>query len=264
MVQLTTVARTRTALGQGEIRYIDAADLGEALARGFDDFKAMPSHFLFLSLIYPVIGLFLARIAIGNDVLPLLFPLAAGFALIGPFAAIGLYELSRRREQGEEPYLWHGLAAFQARSMIGIATVGAVLAVIFVAWLIAAEAVYQVTLGPQPPASIGAFVRDVLTTPAGWALIVLGNGLGFLFAVLALSLSVVSMPLLLDRDVSALTAMETSLRAMLVNPKAMAMWGSIVAGGLVIGCVPCFLGLVVVMPILGHSSWHLYRKVIES
>jgi uncharacterized membrane protein len=264
MVQLSTIARARAALAQGGIRSIDAADLGEALARGLDDFKAMPSHFLFLSIIYPVIGLFLARIAIGNDVLPLLFPLAAGFALVGPFAAIGLYELSRRREEGQEPYLWHGLAAFRSRQMFAIATVGVVLAVIFVAWLVTAQVVYQVTLGPVPPASIGAFIRDVLTTPAGWALIIIGNGLGFLFAVVALSLSVVSIPLLLDRDVSALTAMETSLRTMFVNPRPMAMWGSIVAGGLVIGSVPCFLGLVVVMPILGHSTWHLYRKVIET
>jgi uncharacterized membrane protein len=264
MVQLTTIGRARAAMAQGGIRSIDAADLGEALARGFDDFKAMPSHFLFLSVIYPVVGLLLARLAIGYDVLPLLFPLAAGFALIGPFAAIGLYELSRRREEGEEPYLWHGLSAFRARSILQIAMVGAVLAVIFLAWLVTAEVVYQVTLGPAPPASVGAFVRDVLTTPAGWALIILGNGFGFVFAVLALSLSAVSIPLLLDREVSALTAMETSLRTMFANPRPMAMWGMIVAGGLVIGSLPCLLGLVVVMPILGHSSWHLYRKVMES
>jgi uncharacterized membrane protein len=264
MVQLTMRGRTRAALAQGGIRTIDAADLGEALSRGFDDFKAMPSHFMFLSIIYPVIGLFLARIAVGNDVLPLLFPLAAGFALIGPFAAIGLYELSRRREQGHEPFVWHGLAAFQSRQMFAIATVAVVLAVIFVAWLVTAQIVYQVTLGPAPPASLGAFIHDLLTTPAGWALIIIGNGLGFFFAVVALSLSVVSIPLLLDRDVSALTAMETSLHTVFVNPKPMAMWGSIVAGGLVVGSLPCFLGLVVVMPILGHSSWHLYRKVIES
>jgi len=264
MVQLTIMGRARAVLAQGGIRTIDAADLGEALSRGFDDFKAMPSHFLFLSIIYPVIGLFLARIAVGNDVLPLLFPLAAGFALVGPFAAIGLYELSRRREQGHEPYVWHGLAAFRSRQMFAIATVAVVLAVIFVAWLVTAQIVYQVTLGPAPPASLGAFIHDLLTTPAGWALIIVGNGLGFFFAVVALSLSVVSIPLLLDRDVSALTAMETSLRTMFVNPKPMAMWGSIVAGGLVVGSLPCFLGLVVVMPILGHSSWHLYRKVIES
>jgi uncharacterized membrane protein len=263
MVQLTTIGRARAMLAQGGIRSIEAADLGEALARGYDDFKAMPSHFLFLSMIYPVVGLLLARIAIGNDVLPLLFPIAAGFALVGPFAAIGLYELSRRREEGHEPFLWHGLAAFKSRSMLQIAMLAAVLAIIFVAWLVTAEIVYQVTLGPAPPVSLSAFVRDVLTTPAGWALIILGNGFGFFFAVLALSISIVSIPLLLHRDVSALTAMETSIRTMFVNPRTMTMWGMIVAGGLVIGSLPFLLGLVVVMPILGHSSWHLYRKVIE-
>jgi uncharacterized membrane protein len=264
MVQLSTIGRARAELAQGGIRSIDAADLGEALARGFDDFKAMPSHFVFLSIIYPVIGLFLARIAIGNDVLPLLFPLAAGFALIGPFAAIGLYELSKRREEGHEPYIWHGLGAFRSHRMLNIAVVGVVLAVIFVAWLITAQIVYQVTLGPTPPASAGAFIHDVLTTPAGWAMIIVGNGLGFVFAVVALALSAISIPLLLDRDVSALAAMETSLRAILANPRTMAMWGAIVAGGLVVGSLPCFLGLVIVMPILGHATWHLYRKVVES
>ena len=129
-------------------------------------------------------------------------------------------------------------------------------------WLVAAYLTYKVTLGPQPPASTASFVQDVFTTGPGWALILIGVGVGFLFAVLVLAISVVAFPLLLDRDVRLVTAMETSIRAVVVNPGPMALWGLIVAGSLAIGSIPLFVGLVVVLPVLGHSTWHLYRKVV--
>jgi uncharacterized membrane protein len=125
-----------------------------------------------------------------------------------------------------------------------------------------AQAIYSVTLGPDTPDSIGSFMRELFTTGAGWALIVVGCGVGFLFAVLALSISVVSFPLLLDRKVSVTTAIWTSMRAVAKNPRTMAMWGMIVTAGLVIGSIPLFVGLIIVMPVLGHATWHLYRKVV--
>jgi uncharacterized membrane protein len=139
---------------------------------------------------------------------------------------------------------------------------GLLLMVIFLCWLAAAEAVYLVTLGPAPPASIASFVRDVFTTGGGWVLIVVGVGVGFLFAVPVLAISVVSFPLLLDRNVGIDTAVLTSVRAVAANPRPMAVWGLIVAGGLVIGSLPLFVGLIIVMPVLGHATWHLYRKVV--
>jgi uncharacterized membrane protein len=245
-----------------EVRRIGAADLRDALARGLDDFVAYRTDVIFLCVVYPVIGLILARLAFGYGMVPLLFPLASGFALVGPFAAVGLYEMSRRREQGVNATLPDAFGVVRSRSFGAIAVLGLLLVAIFLFWLLAAEAIYAVTLGPEPPASIASFVRDVFTTSAGWAMIVIGVGVGFLFALLVLVISVVSFPLLLDRDVGLGTAVSTSVRSVLTNPAPMAGWGLIVASGLVFGSIPLFLGLIVVMPVLGHATWHLYRKVV--
>jgi uncharacterized membrane protein len=246
------------------VRKIGFADIKDALAKGIEDFATMPSHVIFLSLIYPIVGFVLARAAFGYDVLPLLYPLSTGFALIGPLAAVGLYELSRRREQGLDTHWTHAFDIRHSPSFPAILALGALLMLIFIAWLATAQAIYQSLFGPIAPTSIGGFVSDVLTTSAGWKLIILGNFLGFLYAVVVLAISVVSFPLLLDRDVGAAVALWTSVRAVALNPITMAAWGLIVAVLLVIGALPCFFGLAVVMPILGHSTWHLYRKVVEA
>ncbi|WP_069437218.1 DUF2189 domain-containing protein [Methyloceanibacter methanicus] len=244
------------------VRRIGVADLREALAQGIDDFEACRSDVVFLCLVYPVIGLALAWFTIGYDVLPLLFPLASGFALVGPVVAVGLYEMSRRREQGATVN-WvdaFGVAhspAFAAIVMLGIGLLG-----VFVLWLAAAYAIFQFTVGPEQPASITAFASDVFTTGTGWWMIVIGMGVGFLFAALVLTISVVSFPLLLDRDVGLYRAVITSVRAVATNPGTMAVWGFIVACSLAIGSLPAFIGLIIVLPILGHATWHLYRKVV--
>jgi uncharacterized membrane protein len=244
------------------VRQIELADLRDVLEKGFSDFGAYRTDVIFLCIIYPLAGLVLARLAFGYDMLPLLFPLASGFALIGPVAAVGLYEISRRREQGVDIAWADAFGVVRAPAFGAIVVLGLLLLAIFLLWLAAAYAIYLVTLGPEPPASIGSFVRDVFTTGAGWALIVVGVGVGFLFAVLVLTISVVSFPLLLDRDVGLYTAVATSVRAVLANPVPMAAWGLIVAGGLVIGSIPVLLGLIIVMPVLGHATWHLYRRLV--
>jgi uncharacterized membrane protein len=249
--------------GPPVIRTIGVMDLKDALARGMSDFSAMPTHALFLCLIYPIVGLILARVSLGYDVLSLLFPLAAGFALLGPFVAIGFYELSRQREQGLDISWEDAFDVLHSPSRDAIAALGFLLLVIFVFWVSVAEVIYIETLGYEPAASIPNFVREVFTTPAGWTLIIVGNGIGFLFALAVLIISVVSFPLLLDRDVGAVEAVLTSVRAVAANPLPMAVWGLIVAGLLVIGSLPLFVGLAVVVPVLGHSTWHLYRKVVE-
>jgi uncharacterized membrane protein len=244
------------------VRTIGLVDLRDALAKGLDDFRAMPTHVVFLSLLYPIVGIVLFATTFGYNIVPLLYPLAAGFALIGPIAAIGLYELSRRRELGLDTSWKHAFDIIHSPSIRAIAAVGLLLLVIFAVWLAVAQAIYEANFG-QDPIALNAFARRVLTTPEGQNLIILGNLVGFLFAVLAFSLSVVSFPLLLDRNVGAAVAMFTSVRAVLRNPLAMAAWGIFVAGMLVIGSLPFFFGLAVVMPVLGHSTWHLYRKVVE-
>ena len=246
-----------------QIRRIRATDLGDALARGLDDFALYRTDVVFLCVVYPILGLVLARLAFGYDLLPLVFPLASGFALVGPFAAVGLYEMSRRREQGASVSWADAFGVVRSPSFGAIIVLGLLLMAIFLLWLAVAMAIYMVTLGPEPPASITAFVRDVLTTERGWVLIIAGVGVGFLFAVLVLAIGVVSFPLLLDREVGIDTAVATSVRAVVANPGPMALWGLIVAGGLVIGSIPLFLGLIIVVPVLGHATWHLYRKVVE-
>ncbi|HZP75193.1 MAG TPA: DUF2189 domain-containing protein [Pseudolabrys sp.] len=264
MAQAHIIAGAADISVQPRIRRISFADLNEALRLGIDDFTAMPSHALFLCIIYPILGLILGRLAFGNNVLPLLFPLAAGFALIGPFAAIGLYELSRRREQGLDTHWTHAFDVFRSQSFGAIAALGLLLCVIFVIWVALAESIYVAFFGYKPAADIPDFLSQVFATPQGWGLIVVGNFVGFLFAVVALAISAVSFPLLLDRDVGAATAISTSVRAFLENPLPMAAWGVIVAALLVIGTIPFFLGLTVVLPVLGHATWHLYRKVVEA
>lgn len=245
------------------VRRIGTADLMDALAKGLDDFKAMPTHVVFLCLIYPIVTLIFARTYAGYEVLPLVFPLLAGYTLIGPLVATGMYELSRRREEGLDISRGHAFDVFRSPSIRAIATLGVVLMAIYFAWLSAAWAIYEANFGNAAPASIEEFARQVFTTPAGWTLIIGGSGVGFLFAVVVLTLSVVSFPMLLDRDVGVMTAMQTSVRAVLANPITMAIWGLIVAVALLIGSLPLFVGLSVVMPVLGHATWHLYRKVVE-
>lgn len=245
------------------VRTIGLRDIKNALAEGIADFSAMPSHAVFLCLIYPIVGVLLARLTLGYEVLPLLFPLAAGFTLLGPFAAIGLYELSRRREQGLDASWQDAFDVLRSPSRGAIAALGLLLLTIFVIWIAVAQAIYVAYFGYEPAASIPHFLDQVFTTPAGRMLMIVGNLVGFLFALGVLTISVISFPLLLDRDVGAVEAVLTSVRVVARNPLMMAIWGLIVAGLLLIGSLPLFFGLAVVVPVLGHSTWHLYRKVVE-
>jgi uncharacterized membrane protein len=252
-----------TGPAQPVVRKIGLADLREALAKGADDFYAMPTHAIFLCIIYPIVGLALARLAFGYSILPLLYPLASGFALVGPIAALGLYELSRRREAGLDTSATRAFDVFESSSVGAVAVLGILLLIIFVTWVAVADAIYVANFGHASPSSVEAFLKDVLTTRPGWNLIIVGNGVGLLFAILVLTISVVSFPLLLDRDVGAAVALLTSIRAVAHNPLTMMVWGLIVAALLVVGSLPLFFGLTVVMPLLGHATWHLYRKVVE-
>lgn len=244
------------------VRHIDFSDLLTALRKGFEDFGTYRTDVLFIGLIYPLAGLVLGQIALGNDMLPLIFPLVSGFALIGPVAAIGLYEMSRRREKGLEVTWSHALDVLRSPSFGAILGLSLILAAIFALWLGVAAVIYALTLGPGTPASIAGFVSDVFTTGAGWAMIILGVGAGFLFAVVVLAISVVSFPMLLDRKVRVGTAIRTSVEVVLANPGPMLAWGFIVASCLVVGSLPLLLGLIVAMPVLGHATWHLYRRAV--
>ena len=250
--------------GEPAVRSIGLADLKEAVAKGYDDFNAMPTFAVFLGIIYAVLGLILFRLSFGYDVLPFVYPILTGFLLLGPFAAIALYEVSRRREQGLEVSVEDLLEVFRSPSIGAITRLGLVLLAIFVAWLIAAQTMYAQIMGGAEPASLGEFARQILTTHAGREMIVVGNTVGFVFALLVLVISVISFPMLVDRDVSAGTAVRTSVRAVAANPLTMAMWGLFVALAFVVGSLPLFFGLAVVFPVLGHATWHLYRRTVST
>ncbi len=243
------------------VQKIRIADLADALRGGVRDFAAARTDLVMFLLIYPVIGLFIAAADAHVGLVPLLFPTASGFTLIGPLFALGLYEMSRQREITGKTRWLDTFKVIHSPSIGAIAGLGLLLIGLFVLWLLVALGIYDVTMGPQPPASFAAFVRDLFTTSAGWAMIVLGISVGAVFAVVALAISVISFPLLLDQPVGLGVAIQTSLKAVRRNPVPLGLWGLIVAGSLVLGALPCFIGLIVVLPVLGHATWHLYRCI---
>ncbi|MBR0650177.1 DUF2189 domain-containing protein [Roseomonas terrae] len=264
MVQAVLVSRDSQAHLAPIVRKIGLSDIRVALARGYADFNETPTQLVFLGIIYPIVGFVAARAASGGALLPLLYPLVAGLSLMGPVAALGIYELSRRREQGLPTTWLNAFDVLRSPAIGSIAALGVLMVAIFVAWLFAAQAVYRATMGEMLPGSFWALLSAVLTTSAGWRLILWGHVVGLFFAFIILSLTVVSFPLLLDRNVGVQVAVRTSIRAVLHNPIPMTAWGIVVAVLLALGCLPLFVGLAVVMPVLGHATWHLYRQVVEA
>jgi uncharacterized membrane protein len=245
------------------IRTITVSDVFDALRRGASDFWEKPSHYGMLVLIYPIIGIVLTVWMNGYHTWTLLYPLIGGFALIGPFAALGLYEISRRKEQGLDTSWQHAFDALRSPAIGSIAALGAMLLVLFTLWLTAAQALYESMFGSSPPRTLAGLVGQILGEPSGMTLLIVGSALGALFALVTLCTTVIAFPLLLDRDAGAYVAVETSFRAVLRNPLPMLVWGIIVGAGLFLGSLPLFIGLAVIIPIFGHATWHLYRKVVE-
>lgn len=264
MAQVSLAVQAKPEQADPVVRAIGLSDIRIALAKGYRDFMETPTQLLFLGIIYPIIGFVAARAASGGALLPLLYPLVAGLSLMGPIAALGIYELSRRQEKGLPTTWLNAFDVLRSPAIGTIAMLGVIMSVIFVAWLFAAQAVYRSTMGEHLPPSFWALLIEVATTRAGWSLILWGNLVGFFFALVILTLTVVSFPLLLDRNVALRVAVQTSMRAVLRNPVPMAAWGVIVAVFLALGCLPLFIGLAVVMPLLGHATWHLYRRVVEA
>ncbi len=250
------------------IRRIHFNDIGDALRAGYADFRANPTHLIFLGLVYPVMGLVLGRIASGSDSLPLLYPLIGGFALIGPLASVGLHELSRRRERGLPVSVRNAFDVFASPRIMAILLLGLLFVAIFVAWLVSAQLIFDATMPSGSAASISELISNVVSTDAGRSLIVTGSAVGLLFSIVALTLGVVSFPLLVDREVGfwpfeqAVVALKTSVAATLANPLVIAVWGLIVAASLAVSVLTLLVGLAVLMPVLGHSTWHLYRKLV--
>jgi uncharacterized membrane protein len=243
------------------VRPIAATDIAEALVEGLRDFQALPIYGLAFGALYAAGGIAIILCLTALGMAYLAYPLAAGFALIGPFVAIGLYEISRRRETGQ-PVSLCDLVNVRSRSEIG--WMAFVTLFVFVTWMYQVWLLISLLLGPHASFStLQEFMSVVLATKERLLFLAIGNAVGALLSLILFSLTVVSFPLLLEREVDFVTAMVTSVRAVVTSPLPMIGWAAVIVMLLIVSALPYSLGLVVTLPVLGHATWHLYRRIVE-
>jgi uncharacterized membrane protein len=245
------------------IRKISGEDLKASLRMGLDDFREMRGDILFAGLIYTLIGIAAVVMTTNGPLMPFFFPIVAGVGLLGPVAAVGFYELARRREDGLESGWRHFLDVRKRPAADDMGIVAGLLLAIFALWLLAAGALYVAFFGWGTPTSVTGFLTMIFTTSKGWALILSGLVVGAVFGWIVLAISVASLPMLVDCDLGAGEAVSASWRASHANKGDMIRWGLIVLGLLILGSIPLFVGLAFVLPWLGYSTWHLYTRLID-
>lgn len=261
-----TIARAtaQDSHAQIPVRKISHEDLSASLRQGLDDFLTFRGDIVFAGIVYTVIGLAAVVMTASAPLMPFFVPVVAGVGLLGPLAAVGFYELARRREAGHKDVHWFNFLDVRKRpSVDDMGIVAGLLLAIFFVWLLAAGTLYAALFGWTAPESIPAFLATVFTTPRGWALIIAGGVVGAIFGWLVLALSVVALPMLVDCDLSASEAVSASWRAVHANKGEMIRWGLIVGALLVVGSLPLFVGLAFVLPWLGYATWHLYTRLVD-
>lgn len=243
---------------------LNMGDLASALKSGWRDFAAMPQFGLFFGGVYVLTGLVIGYVSFIGEELSWLIPATAGFPLIAPFVAVGLYEASRRREKGE-PLSWAGvLSALKGHGDDQILSMGVIVFVAFGFWMIVAHAIFAIFMAESGvSAHGGAAMLAALITPAGIAMLIVGSAVGAIMAYAFYAMTVISLPMLVDRKVDFLTAIISSLKTLRRNSFVMLVWAAIIAGVLFVAMLPAFLGLFVALPVLGHATWHLYRRVVS-
>lgn len=261
----TVPAAAMPAAGQKPgitIRKPGLGDMNEALHLGIADWRACHTEVPMLALLAPVAAIMLAAVVTAPSLMPFVFPVCAGFALLGPMATIWFAALSRVREQTGSASAEEAAKIFDTHRRITIQNLGLTAIGIYLLWVATAAYIYFNTLGAAGPATGLSFFSTVLTTRAGWEMTITGCIIGAVFAVIMLGIGLVSFPLALDRDISTARALATAFSAMAQNPGVIFIWGALVAGLLFLGSIPALLGLALVMPILGHSTWHMYRRLV--
>lgn len=262
MAQETSFRDVQLTSEEIRVRKIKLADLWRSLREGYDDFGARPTFGVFLVLVYPLFALLLTLVLVGDGLLYLTFPMVAGLTLLGPMVSVCLFELSRRREAGLD-LSWRAAFDFVHSSAFApIVALSFVMMVLYLFWLFMAEFLWFGLYGTNPPDSFAALLNDLVTTRRGAGLMLYGNALGIIFACTALAISVVAFPLLLDKPTTSITAIGVSIRAFATNLFVMIVWGITVVALLTVGAAFLLVGLAVVLPILGHATWHLYRKLV--
>ncbi len=247
-----------------EVRSITLKDLWQSLREGYDDYGAKPSSVPLLILFYSLFALLFTLFAFGQDLRYLAFPVVAGFTLIGPIAAIAFFEMSRRRERGQELRWRLAFRFIHTSSFAPILALSLLMTLLYIVWLYMAELIFFGLFEANPPASMSDFINQLFNTRHGGALIAYGNFVGFLFACAAMALSVVAFPLALDKPVTSFTAVNVSVRAFMSNTLVLFVWGIVVVALMAVGAALFLIGLAVALPVLGHATWHLYRKLIVS
>jgi len=249
-------------IARPEVRRIAVSDVFEALREGYEDFLEKPSHYAFVALIYPIAGAIMIGWSAGIELLPMVYPLLTGFALVGPLLALGLMDISRRRELGQPAEWSNVLDLLKSPSLPSLLMMSIYLLTLFMVWLVVARGLYLSLIGDYPASGLFAFASGVFDHPNAITFLFWSNAAGFALALVALMISIVAFPMLLDRDCGAATAVSTSVRATLANPVPVAVWGLMVAGLLVVGMATLMVGLVVIVPVLGHATWHFYRRLV--
>lgn len=243
------------------IHHITPGDILDSLEAGIRDFRAAPKYGVFFGLSYAIAGWVITAALFQYDLPYLAYPLATGFALIAPFTAAGLYYISRRLERGEQ-ITWSGvLGAIRHASIRELAWMAVVTVFTLIIWLDIAAFLFFAFMGFGGTAG-DQLVHNILATPTGWTFLLIGNVIGAILATMVFSYSVVSFPMLFDRDVDFVTAMVTSVKAVLQNPRAMGFWALTIAVLLLLSIASLFVGLIVVLPMLGHTTWHVYRRTV--
>lgn len=254
----TTPAASQAA---PEILSVEFGDLATALRRGWQDFRAAPLYGLFFASVYVVGGWLIVWAMTTRGQIWWTLPASAGFPILGPFIACGLYEVSRRLEAGEA-LDWPGiLKVILHQKDRQIPSIAAVIVVFFLFWNFLAHMIFALFLGTATMTNVSSSLA-IFTTPQGLTMLAVGTLIGAVFSTVLYALTVVALPMLLDREVDFVTAMLTSLDLVRTSPVVMLAWGALIALALFLGMALWFLGLFVVLPVLGHASWHLYRLTV--